>query len=170
MADDASLWDRYHDLLRNYLKSGEEKHLRAVVALSQEPALTLETTSGRVASSVRAVLSAYRSAGARSVDVAVESRMREGVPVHDATPRVGVSECQITLQTPEIGADKVVIAVRGEHPEGSMPSVRLDYVGPRPGDDVSPAARLRRPIQPRQLYDVLSGLLAHKSPDTGEDS
>ena len=159
MANDASLWDRYHDLLHSYLKNGEEEQLRAVVALSQEPALTLETTSGRVAASVRAVLSAYRSAGAHSVDVAVERASHS--PPASAVAEIQ-NETRITLQAPEIGVDQVVIEVSGEHPDGRMPSVRLDYVSPLENVGDNPAARLRRPIEPRQLYDVLSGLLAHK--------
>ena len=164
MASDASLWDRYHDLIRSYLKNGEEEQLRAVVALSQEPALALETTSGRVAASVRAVLSAYRSAGASSIDVAIEPEHGTSLEVRQKAS----GECRITLQTPEIGTDKVVIEVRGEHPNGRMPTVRLDYVSPLESGDESPAAHLARPIEPRQLYDVLSGLLAHQGPGTGE--
>lgn len=158
---DSSLWDRYHQLLREYIANGDEKHLREVVSLSQERGLALETTSGRVAASVRSVLSAYASIGACSMEVDVHRQRRR-----QATRPEIPAECQVTLSTPELGGDSVVIEIRGRCSEKDLPIVRLDYVSPSAAAEASAVSSLSRPIEPRQLYDVLIGLLA-RDPDPG---
>ncbi len=158
MPDSSSLWDRYHQLLQDYIANGDEKHLREVVSLSQERGLALETTSGRVAASVRSVLSAYASIGACSMEVDVHRRLasRSQIP----------AVCQVTLSTPELGGDRVVIEIRGRCPDQDLPIVHLDYVTPSVEEETGSASSLSRPIEPRQLYDVLIGLLA-RDPDAG---
>lgn len=153
---DVPLWDRYHQLLRDYIADGDERQLREVVALSQERGLTLETTSGRVAASMRSVLRAYASLGVCSVTVDVDRRQRS-----HAAPRARVSDGdrRVTLRTPEPGGDTVVIEIRGRGPGEELPVVRLDYVSPT---DDEPAEPLSQPIEPRQLYDVLVELLGHE--------
>lgn len=154
---DVPLWDRYHQLLRDYIADGGERQLRAVVALSQERGLTLETTSGRVAASIRSVLRAYASLGVRSVAVDVDRRRQS----HAALRRSHAADGGrlLTLRTPEPGGDTVVIEIRGRGPGEELPVVRLDYVSP--SGDEEPAEPLSQAIEPRQLYDVLVELLAH---------
>jgi len=156
---DAPLWDRYHQLLRDYIADGDERQLREVVALSRERGLTLETTSGRVAASMRSVLRAYASLGVLSVTVDVDRRRRS----HAASRPAGGARDggrRVTLRTPEPGGDTVVIEIRGRGPGEELPVVRLDYVSPA---DDEPAELLSQPIEPRQLYDVLVELLAPDS-------
>lgn len=167
---DSSLWDRYHQLIQEYIATGDEKDLREVVSLSQEQGLSLETTSGRVAASVRAVLSAYTSIGADSMKVDIH----RGAPPADRQLNSATdsarAECLVTLSTPELGKDAVVIEIRGRCTNQRLPIVRLDYVrpdqvnpdqaSPRSAESPSAPPALSQPIEPRQLYDVLIGLLA----------
>ena len=159
---DSPLWDRYHRLLRDYITHGDERELREVVALGQERGLTLETTSGRVAASVRAVLSAYASIGAHSMVVDVDRRRtshEELRRAHAAPGGKAQRDRLVTLRTPEIGGDTVVIEIRGRRPDEDLPVVRLDYVGPNVEEREGSVAPLSRPIEPRQLYEVLTRLL-----------
>lgn len=160
---DSSLWDRYHQLIQEYIASGDEKDLREVVSLSQERGLALETTSGRVAASVRAVLSAYTSIGAESMKVDIHRGAPPTRSAESDKASQGNGECLVTLSTPELGDGAVVIEIRGRCPNQNLPIVRLDYVSSQPTSSAPPA--LNQPIEPRQLYDVLMGLLA-RNPDS----
>jgi hypothetical protein len=174
MADsDSPLWDRYHRLLQAYISHGDEHELREVVALSQERGLTLETTSGRVAASVRTVLNAYASIGAQSMVVDVDRRRashEELWNAHAAPGGKAQGDCLVTLRTPEVGGDTVVIEIRGRRPEEDLPVVRLDYVSPHAEASPSSVAPLSQAIEPRQLYEVLTRLLTTAPDDRRESS
>ena len=170
---DSSLWDRYHRLLQDYISNGDERELREVVALSQERGLTLETTSGRVAASVRAVLNAYASIGAQSMVVHVDRRRdshEELRRAHAAPDGKTQRDCLVTLHTPEVGGDTVVIEIRGRSPGQDLPIVRLDYVGPNAEEPAGSVAPLIQPIEPQQLFEVLTRLLTHDPDNCSESS
>ncbi len=170
---DSSLWDRYHHLLQEYIAHGDERQLREVVALSQEKGLTLETTSGRVAASVRSVLSAYASVGAESMEVNIERRRQshEELRRTHAAPVDGAGgDRLVTLTTPEHGGDTVLIEVRGRCPDKDLPIVRLDYVTAKAEGHSEPFSPVDEPIEPRQLYDVLVALLGRDPDPPNHDS
>ena len=162
---DSSLWDRYHQLLQEYIAHGDERQLREVVALSQERGLTLETTSGRVAASVRSVLSAYASVGAESMVVNIQRRRQSHQELRRAQAR---GDCLVTLSTPELGGDTVLIEVVGRRSDQDLPIVRLDYVSPD-GEEREPVTPVDEPIEPRQLYDVLVELLSRRGEPATDD-
>ena len=143
-----SLQSRYRELLEEYLESGDERQLRAVVELTHRTELILETTCGRVAASLETAFEAYADAGVRSLSVDVH-----------APPRGEEDGEEIfTLRIPAHRGQTVVIEIQGEHSGRLLPVVRLQCIGP--ADATMPAGRtVRRPIEPRQLYDVLTELL-----------
>lgn len=152
--------DRYHHLLNDYREHGDENRLRAVVAMSQENALSLETTSGRLAASMSAVLDAYDRIGARRLDLAIDRVSESAAPDSANTendPESGDAN-RIQLETPE-KEEHVVVEIRGERSGQALPVVRLDYVVRQDEDALQADKPLGNPIQPRQLFDVLTGLL-----------
>ncbi len=156
MMAESQLWNRYHTLMEDYLAYGEESRLRQVVALSDELALSQETTSGRIAASIEAVLSAYTRMGVQSIDVEIGRRtgsheeLEHALASGDGDPE----DRLISLRSPDAEDDGVVIEVRGEWPGEPLPVVRLDYVAE--DDHAAP----HRAIEPRKLRDVLTGFLA----------
>lgn len=153
---ESQLLNRYHDLLEDYLAHGEESHLRQMVALGDELTLSPETTSGRIAASVEAVLSAYTRVGVRSIDVLIGRRggSHEELELALASGQGRPEVHLIPLQSPDAQDDGVVIEVRGEGPGAPLPVLRLDYVA-----NGGTEKRVRA-IEPHHLGDALSGFLA----------
>ena len=145
---EVSLQRRYRKLLEEYLEHGDERQLRAMVELTHRAELILETTCGRVAASLEAAFEAYANAGARAISVDVHAPRRSVVDGEEV----------VTLRIPARSGQTVVIEIQGEHSGRLLPVVRLQCVGPA-ADDEPVEPKVRRPIEPRQLFDVLTELL-----------
>lgn len=157
---ESQLLNRYHTLLEDYLAHGEERRLRQMVALSGELTLAPETTSGRIAASIDAVLSAYTRMGVQSIDVEIGRRSgsHEELELALASGQGRPEDHLISLQSPDAQDDGVVIEVRGEGPDAPLPVLRLDYVTHDGKDEPV------RAIEPRKLGDALNGFLAALAP------
>ncbi len=154
---DNQIWNRYHSLMEDYLAHGEESRLRQVVALSDELTHSPQTTSGRIAASIAVVLSTYTLMGVRSLDVEIGRRngSHEALELALAAGEGHPEDRLLSLQSPDVADEGVVIEVRGEGPAEPLPVVRLDYVSE---DGDAP----RQLVEPRKLQDVLTGFLAQR--------